>query len=113
MIVATTHENGQVFQHFGHTEQFKIYDVEGGRIVACKVVNTNGRGHADLANFLKERGVEVLICGGLGDCAQTALKDARIRYYGGVQGECDRVVQEFVNGTLEYDSDVHCDHHDH
>ena len=108
MIVATTYENGEVFQHFGHTEHFKIYDVEGGRIVACKVIATNGVGHAELANFLKLRGVDVLICGGLGNCARDALGKARIRIYGGVQGECDKVVQEFVDGRLEYDPSAHC-----
>ena len=53
MRIAITYENGEVFQHFGHTEQFKLYDVENGKIVAEQIVPTNGSGHGALAGFLK------------------------------------------------------------
>lgn len=52
MRIAVTYEDGQIFQHFGHTEQFKVYDVEDGRVVASEVVDTNGNGHGALAGFL-------------------------------------------------------------
>ena len=57
MKIAVTYENGQVFQHFGHTEQFKLYEVEDGRVVSSQVVDTNGSGHGALAGFLREYGV--------------------------------------------------------
>ena len=66
MKVAVTYENGEVFQHFGHSEAFKLYEVEGGEVKSSEVVPTNGSGHGALAGFLRERGVEVLICGGIG-----------------------------------------------
>ena len=66
MKIAVTYENGQVFQHFGHTEQFKIYTVDDENILSSEIVNTDGTGHGALADFLKERGVNVLICGGIG-----------------------------------------------
>ncbi len=52
MKIAVTFENGSVFQHFGHTEQFKVYDVSDGQIIKEEVVNTNGSGHGALAGFL-------------------------------------------------------------
>ena len=64
MKIAVTYENGEIFQHFGHTEQFKIYDVDNGKVVSSQVVDTNGSGHGALAGFLKALNVDMLICGG-------------------------------------------------
>ena len=74
MKIAVTYANGQIFQHFGHTEQFKIYEIDGDRIVASEVVDTNGSGHGALAGFLMQHGVNTLICGGIGGGAQPALR---------------------------------------
>ncbi len=111
--VAVTYENGMVFQHFGHTQQFKVYDIEDGRVVSEQVVDTNGQGHGALAGFLLSGQVDTLICGGIGGGAQAALADAGIKLYGGVSGSADEAVQAFLKGSLDYDPDVHCDHHDH
>ena len=111
MKIAVTYENGQVFQHFGHTEQFKLYEVEDGRVVSSQVVDTNGNGHGALAGFLREYGVDALICGGIGGGAQAALAAAGIRLYGGVDGSADAAVQALLDGTLQFDPAVHCDHH--
>ena len=73
MKIAVTHENGQIFQHFGHTAEFKVYEVEGGKIVFSKVMDTNGHGHGALAGLLGTIGAEILICGGIGGGAQMAL----------------------------------------
>ena len=86
MKIAVTHENGQIFQHFGHTEQFKVYDVEDGKIVSKTIVDTEGQGHGALAGLLKTLGADVLICGGIGGGAQMALAGAGIAFYGGVSG---------------------------
>lgn len=112
MKVAVTYENGQVFQHFGHTEQFKVYEVENGQISNSEVVDTNGSGHGALAEILKNLEVEVLICGGIGAGAQQALTEAGIHFYGGVAGSADDAVQAFLNETLSYNPDVRCSHHD-
>ena len=122
MKIAVTYENGEVFQHFGHTEQFKLYEVSGGKLLHTQVVDTNGSGHVvgtggdgheALAGFLRRHGVDTLICGGIGGGAQAALAEANIRLIGGVQGNADEAVQAFLNGTLAFDPDVHCTHHDH
>ena len=86
MRIAVTYENGEVFQHFGHTEQFKLYDIEDGKIVSEQIVPTNGSGHGALAGFLKAAQVDALICGGIGMGAQNALAEANIKLYGGVSG---------------------------
>ncbi len=113
MKIAVTYEDGKVFQHFGHTEQFKIYEASEGKVLSAQVVDTEGSGHGALAGFLRERGVEVLICGGIGGGAQAALAQAGIKLYGGVSGEADDAVNAYLAGELGYDPNVHCDHHDH
>ena len=111
MKIAVTYENGQVFQHFGHSEQFKVYEVKNGAVVGQEVVSAEGSGHGALAGLLSELHVDTLICGGIGAGAQNALAQAGIRFYGGVSGGADEAVQSLLNGTLRYDADVHCDHH--
>lgn len=113
MRIAVTYENGQIFQHFGHTEHFKLYDVEEGKIVKEQVVDTNGQGHGALAGFLQAAKVDALVCGGIGMGAQLALKDAGIKLYGGVQGSADEAAKALAEGTLKYDPEARCDHHDH
>lgn len=113
MKIAVTYENGQIFQHFGHTEQFKLYEVADGKIVREEVVDTNGSGHGALAGFLMQRDVDTLICGGIGGGAQMALAEAGIKLYGGVSGEADAAVNALLASALAYDPNVRCDHHDH
>lgn len=113
MKIAVTYENEQIFQHFGHTRQFKIYDVEDGKIVATSVVDTNGQGHGALAFVLVQLEADALICGGIGGGAQMALAEAGIRLYGGVSGSCDAAVEALLAGELGYDPHVRCSHHDH
>ena len=113
MRVAVTYENGEIFQHFGHTEQFKVYDVEDGRILSSEVVDTNGSGHGALAGVLKALKVDALICGGIGGGAQMALAEAGIKLYGGVSGSADAAAQALAEGKLDFNPAVRCDHHDH
>lgn len=112
MKIAVTYENGEVFQHFGHTEQFKVYEVEDKKVINSEVVDTNGKGHGALASFLDEAGVSVLICGGIGGGAQEALTEAGIEIFSGATGLADAAVQAYLMGVLE-SAGVNCDHHDH
>lgn len=113
MRIAVTYENGMVFQHFGHTELFKLYDAENGEIIRTQVVNTNGQGHGALASFLTQAKVDVLICGGIGGGAQMALAEAGIQLFGGVSGQADDAARAYLDGTLGYDPNVRCSHHEH
>lgn len=113
MKIAVTYQDGEIFQHFGHTEYFKIYEVEDGKVISSEVVGTEGSGHGALAGLLSGSGIDVLICGGIGGGAQMALAEAGIKLYGGCSGDADSAVEAYLGGTLGYDPDVHCDHHDH
>lgn len=113
MKIAVTYENENIFQHFGHTEQMKIYTIENNKIVFSEVVSTNGSGHGALAGFLKALNVDVLICGGIGGGAKAALADANIKLYGGVSGNADKAVEALLNNTLNYNENVKCSHHEH
>lgn len=111
MKIAVTYENGQVFQHFGHTEQFKLYEIANGAVEEGPVVDTNGSGHGALAGFLKELQVEALICGGIGGGARNALSQAGIQIFGGVTGSADQAAADLAAGKLAFDPDVLCSHH--
>ena len=110
MKIAVTYENGKVFQHFGKTESFKIYEVEDNQIVSSEVISSNGSGHGALAGLLAEQGIDVLICGGIGGGAQAALADAGIELCAGAQGDTDQAVEAYLKGEL-LSSGVNCDHH--
>lgn len=111
MRIAVTYANGEIFQHFGHTEEFKVYDVQDGKVVASEVVDTNGQGHGALAGVLTALKADVLICGGIGGGAQMALAAAGIKLYGGVSGSADAAVEALLAGTLDYNPAVKCSHH--
>lgn len=110
MKIAVTYDQGTVFQHFGRTEQFKLYDVEDGKVVSARVVGSNGIGHGALAGLLGEHRVDVLICGGLGGGAQNALAEAGIEVCAGAQGDADEAVAAYLRGDL-VNAGATCDHH--
>ena len=111
MKIAVTYDNGMVFQHFGHTEQFKIYEITDGAVTSAEVIGTNGSGHEALASFLKDLSVDVLICGGIGAGAQKALAAQGIEMCAGAAGNAERAVAAYLRGEL-VDTGVNCDHHD-
>ena len=113
MRIAVTYENGQIFQHFGHTSQFKLYDIEENRVASSEIVDTNGQGHGALAGVLKNLRVDKLICGGIGGGARDALAASSIEVYGGVSGSADEAVDALLNGRLSYDPEARCNHHGH
>ena len=113
MRIAVTYENGEIFQHFGHTQMFKVYDVQDGKIITAQVVDTNGSGHGALAGVLNALQADVLICGGIGGGAQAALAQVGIQLFGGVTGSADAAVQAYLDGKLSYNPNVRCNHHDH
>ena len=112
MKIAVTYENGEVFQHFGKTENFKVYEVEDGKIQSSEVMSSNGSGHGALARLLAEYSIDVLICGGIGGGAQSALTEAGIEICAGAQGDADAAVEAYLRGEL-VNAGVTCNHHDH
>ena len=112
MRVAVTYDNGNVFGHFGRTEQFKVYDIEDGKIVNSQILGTNGEGCGALAGILNIAKVDALICGGIGGGAQRALQEAGIKLYAGASGNTDAAVDALIAGTLDASGEANCDHHD-
>lgn len=112
MRIAVTYENGQIFQHFGRTEYFKIYDIEGNNIKEADVYGSNGVGHGALAGLLYNKQIDVLICGGLGMGAYNALTQAGIKVVAGATGDVDEAVKEYLAGNL-VSTGSNCNHHNH
>lgn len=112
MKIAVTYDNGNIFQHFGRTEQFKVYEVEDNKVVSSEVIGSNGVGHGALAGLLADRSVDVLICGGLGGGAQAALAEAGVEVCAGAEGDADQAVEAYMKGEL-VSTGANCDHHHH
>ena len=112
MKIAATYDNGNIFQHFGKTEFFKVYEVADNKIISSEVISSNGLGHGALAGLLGEQGIDVLICGGLGGGAQTALKEAGVEVCSGANGDADQAVVAYLRGEL-VSTGANCNHHHH
>ena len=110
MRIAVTYENGQVFQHFGHTEEFKIYEIEDGKVISTEIIGSNGSGHSALAALLDEHKIDVLICGGIGGGAQAALAERGIELCAGADGNADQAVEAYLRGEL-VNTGANCNHH--
>ena len=111
MKIAVTHDNGNVFQHFGHSEEFKVYDIQDGKVVSSELIGSNGSGHGALATLLAGKGIDVLICGGIGGGAQAALQENGIELCAGAEGPADEAVEAYLRGEL-VNTGANCDHHD-
>ena len=111
MKIAVTYENGNVFQHFGHTEEFKVYQIEDGEIIRTEILGSNGTGHGALAGLLNDRDIDVLICGGIGGGAQAALEEQGIALCAGASGDADEAVKAYLSGEL-VNTGASCDHHE-
>lgn len=113
VAVATDSTNDTVFQHFGHTEIFTIYDITNGFVTSKRAISTNGEGHETLGGILKDNGIQILICGGIGGAAKKVLADAGIGLVSGVSGNIDDVLAGVLSGAIKDDPSAECDHHEH
>ena len=112
MKIAVTYDNGNIFQHFGRTEFFNVYEIEDNKVVSSEVIGSNGVGHGALAGLLSEQSVDVLICGGIGGGAQAALAEAGVELCSGAEGDADQAVDAYLKGEL-ISTGANCDHHHH
>lgn len=113
MKIAVTYENGQIFQHFGHSSEFKVYTIKDDQVAEAEVIGTDGQGHGALATLLQNHAIDTLICGGIGAGAQNALAAAGITLYGGCSGSADAAVEALLANKLDYNPAVRCNHHGH
>lgn len=112
-IAVTSEKDGTIFQHFGHSEFFAIFETEDGNITSSSIVNTEGSGHSDLVSFLKGRKIDILICGGIGGKAKVLLADCGIEVVSGVEGLAKEAVKMYLAGNLQDNPDALCTHHSH
>lgn len=110
MRIAVTYENGEIFQHFGHTESFKIYEIQDNKVISSEVISSNGSGHGALAALLGKNAIDVVICGGIGGGAQSALEAQGIELCAGASGNADEAVEAYLRGEL-INTGANCDHH--
>lgn len=109
MKIAVTYLNGNVFEHFGKTTHFKIYEIDDKKIKNSYVIDNKGITHCALIDYLKELNIDILICGHLGYGAVSKLQNANIKLYAGVSGYADDAVNDLLNDKLEYDNDSLCE----
>jgi predicted Fe-Mo cluster-binding NifX family protein len=112
MKIAVTYEDGNIFQHFGRTQQFKVYEAENGAIVSSKVIGNDGLSHGGLGEILAREEVEIFICGGIGGGAKEMLSSRGIEVVSGVTGNADKAVEAYLAGNLEFDPDHSCHNHE-
>ena len=116
MRIAITYDfdTKEVGQHFGQTQHFLLVDVDGDERKEMVITN-GGYSHHELASYLKDLDVEVLLAGGMGNHAIEFLNQAGIKAYPGNVGPAEEVLEKYLKGELEINSDaIHlCDcHHD-
>ena len=100
MKIAVTYDDGEIFQHFGKTEFFKVYEAEDNQIISSEVIGSNGTGHGALAGLLADQGIDVLICGGIGGGAQAALDEAGVKLCAGVHGDADEAAKAYLRTAI-------------
>ncbi|MCQ4725554.1 NifB/NifX family molybdenum-iron cluster-binding protein [Anaerotignum faecicola] len=111
MIIAVTYENGEIFQHFGKTKEFMLYDVDANTVKSSKKIDTSDTGHGALAKRLKDNGVNLLICGGIGSGAMDALSENDIEVIFGASGDVETAVKKYLSGENIGDPNAKCNHH--
>ena len=112
-MIAITYdkETNSVFQHFGRTEYFYLFDLNSNEE---KVVDNGGFSHHDLAPYLKSLGVDTLICGGIGSHGVEAIASAGLNLIAGAFGDVKDVIKSYKDGLLVNNPNaMHSCSHDH
>lgn len=111
MKIAVPIEEGLVYQHFGHAEQFKLYQVENDLITGADLLTAAGSGHGAMAALLADAQVDLVICGGIGAGAVNALAESGIQVVSGAEGDADEAVTDYLRGMLT-SGGANCSCHD-
>ncbi len=110
MRIAIPLANGKLAMHFGHCEQFGIYDVENGKIVNKQLVTPPPHEPGVIPKFLNEQKVNKIIAGGMGQRAIQFFNDYGIEVIiGAPSKEPEKLIEEYLNGTLQLGENV-CSH---
>lgn len=112
MKIAVASEGNSVTEHFGHCENFIIYEVKDNKVTDKKIIPNPGHKPGFLPNFLNGQGVNVIISGGMGGGAVDIFNELNIKVITGAAGNADLVVQNYILGELKSTNSV-CREHQH
>jgi predicted Fe-Mo cluster-binding NifX family protein len=101
MKIAVSTDNDQVSAHFGRCQLYTIFEIEDNKIINKNAVETPGHQPGMLPKFLHEKGVNLVICGGMGPKAQNLFAELGIEPIIGISGKVDEVVQGYLTGKLQ------------
>ena len=112
MKIAIANNDNMCTEHFGHCEGFKIYELENGKIINEDFIKNPGHKPGFLPMFLKEKGINVIISGGMGQMAQELFIENNIEVIVGANGENIELINQYLNGFLKSDKSI-CQKHEH
>ncbi len=112
MKIAVSCNGNQIWAHFGHCENFMVYDVENGVITAENSIANPGHRPGFLPNFLADMGAEVIISGGMGGGAVDIFNERGVEVVLGAVGDAKTAVAAYLAGDLKSTGSV-CNHHEH
>lgn len=109
MKIAVSTEAGNVAAHFGRCSAYTLFDVQDGNITSKEEIANPGHQPGFLPRFLSQKGVNIVIAGGMGPRAQNLFHQNNIQTIIGVQGPVDEVIDVYLKGELEPGEDL-CNH---
>ena len=112
MRIAVASMGNMVAGHFGHCESFRIFDTENGVIKAEENGPNPGHKPGFLPNFLADRGVNVIISGGMGGGAVDIFNERNVEVVIGAQGTAKQNVESYLRGELVSTGSI-CHEHEH
>lgn len=112
MKIAVASENEMVTEHFGHCENFNIFEVENNQIIKSESIPNPGHRPGFLPNFLNDRGVKVIISGGMGGGAIDIFNEKGIEVITGATGNAQVAAEQYLQGNLKSTGSV-CHEHQH
>ena len=108
MKIAVSYENGLVADKLSKTKAFKIYDAKKGQVLSEEVVELGNTKASEIPEFLGEKEVDVVLCGGIGAKAKSALAKECIVFFPGVVGKADYQIKCFLEGSLSFNPVLSC-----
>ncbi len=112
MKIAVAAMGNTISGHFGHCENFNIYDCADGKVVSAESVPNPGHRPGFLPNFLADRGVEVIIAGGMGGGAVDIFNERGVEVVVGAMGDAQAAVEAWLRGELKSTGSI-CHKHEH
>ena len=99
--IAISTDGEYVSAHFGRCPFFTIAEIKDGQLVNKIKIDNPGHHPGFLPQFLKERGVSVIIAGGMGQRAQMLFDESGIKIMMGIGGQVEEVIKLCIKGTLQ------------